>query len=71
MFFIQLLAAVFSYVVAKSIWHFVQVRAKVYDELPIVWLFKFCGMLAILICLIGLILAFFLGAIWLIMTKGY
>jgi hypothetical protein len=70
MFFIQLLAAVFSYVVAKSIWNFVQVRAKVANELPIVWLAKFVGVLVILIVVAGGGLLLFGIAIWTIVTHG-
>jgi hypothetical protein len=70
MFFIQMLAAVFSYVVAKSIWAFVQVRAKVASEQPIVWLAKFTAVLAILLGTLALAVTFFGVFIYLLCTRS-
>ena len=70
MFFIQLLAAVFSYVMAKSIWDFVKVRATAQNQYPIVWLVQTTGLLLALLALAAIPVAAIGFYVYLLCTRS-
>jgi hypothetical protein len=68
MFLLEIAIGVFSYVLAKSIWDFVKVRAQACGQYPLVWLLQTTGLLLVLVGLVGGGLTFIFGAVWFILT---
>jgi len=68
MFFFEIAIGVFSYVLAKSIWNYVKVRATACNEYPIVWLAKFCLLVGLLVTLVTVLVAALGFAVWVIVN---